>query len=197
MADEPTALETWTKRLARNWGALVQAGVAIVATIGTFALAPPALQGSGDPYLGFGRFLVAILAGIAFILARKRSRKKDSQFWVIATVASLAIASAGFVIYQVEAERRTCPCLVNGKVHQVVMGTVLTTWAEQLQKEEPSTCCQLLASFGHKEADVWTADSLARARRTLGLLYLMVVAGSAMAIMSVTQAVDCASRKKT
>ena len=197
MSEAKNALDTWIQNLTGRWTSLAQAGALLITVVGTFAIPPPpGLAGLSDPFLAFGRFLAVLMAGLVFVATRFYGRTRHTKWWVLASMAGLMITTGAFVMDQTESERRMVPCRYGKGTVQFVKGTRYTPEAAEFLKEEPSTDCQLLSSFGYEPRAVWDNDSLAVARRTLIGLYLLLVMGASTSMLAVLQTIECVSGTK-
>jgi hypothetical protein len=186
--------QTWLTTAKNTWALLMQAAVLILGVAGSFLLPPPGWTSSaGDKtVLRLGQFIVAVLAGLIFLLVQKWNKKKHAGRWAMFTIVFLALSIVAFFVYQQLLDTRTCQYAGQA----VVIGTQYTEHARSYLGENPnSTCSSLLDDFGGKADDIWTQDSINKSRYILAGSYILTLPLLTICIIAVIQAVSCSQAK--
>jgi hypothetical protein len=180
--------------MKQYWNRLVAFAAALMTLFAGFVIAPPGAGGK-NLWFNYGRFLVALLAGLWLLPMHSwTSRQYAWRWWAAAAV--LAVASGMAVVhYNQLLDRWT---VVYFQDQRVVIGQNYTDdaqkWrADELQAGRPLDDLRLLKSYAGDAAAVWE-DVLERQEK-LSLWYLAVVLLLASAVITVAQAGYCANSR--
>lgn len=182
------------KEARRTWGLLVQFACWIAIAIGKFVPEPPltTLTAPSDARLRhFAQFLGTVLLGVLLVFCMKWRKKTHTKQWVAVT-----IAVAAFTVGVFFAERWIRPawtCDYAGTT--ITIGTTLTRDAQEfrpklLGKEQ---CGDFLAAYGGRPFDVWDRPESEQHYLVLSILMVSIWLGAASCIVTVTQAIRCAT----
>src|SRR5688500_9811341 len=102
--------QNWLVSTKKIWTLLMQVAVFILGVAGSFLVAPPGWASSADnkTVVRLGQFIVAVLAGLIFLLVQKWNKKKHAGRWAMFTIVFLALSIVAFFIYQHLLDTRTC-----------------------------------------------------------------------------------------
>lgn len=152
---------------------LSQFGTLLLTAFGGFysRIAPP------EDSLKFWPGYASLVAGIAFILIANVKDKVRSVILWISFVPAIACPALYYVKYQgLVAAYGESP---------VICGTVYTAkGADYTSKNPGKTREELIKDFAGQTAEIWTEDSINRARLVLGLSYSAAVAFLAFAVLT-------------
>ena len=176
--------------LKDNWNRLTLFATALGTLFTTFVVLPPA-GGGEDMWYRYGTFLVALLTGLWFVpIARWGSSKFTLRWWAVAGFCTI-LSCVAFFWYNNRLERWTVPYW---RDRRAVVGEQLTPDALAYQKTSGETDpLRLLKSYAGNAEEVWRAEEIRSRQTTLSLAYVLTVLFLASAVVSVSQAVYCAS----
>jgi hypothetical protein len=189
-------MKKWLGWIRSTWGHLAQLACWIGAAIGTFLQQPPArsLTAAPDKSLRyFAQFIGAVFLGIIYILCLRWQRKKDVGRWVAITILGAAVTVGAFFADREFRSRSDWTCQYAGQT--LTIGGPLTPDAATYSKQlggEPA-CYDLLAFYGGDPYLIWQKVSIESHYQVLSWLMIAVWLGAATSIMSVTQAIRCAT----
>jgi hypothetical protein len=185
---------SWLKGTKRSWGLLAEVAVFIFGVVGGFVFPPPGWASADDKTLvRLGQFIVAVLAGLIFLVVQRWNRKKHVRRWAALAGAFLVLSVLAFFAYQHLLDTRTC--LYARK--QLVIGTQYTIHAETYARDNPnSTCTSLLEDFAGQAEDIWTKDSINNSRYILAGVYILTLPMFTVCIISVVQALYCSQSNR-
>src|SRR5688500_7281765 len=166
--------QNWLASAKKIWGLLMQVPVFILGVASTFLVAPPGwVTSAGDKtVVRLGKFIVAVLAGLIFLLVQKWNKKKHAGRWAMLTIVFLSLSILAFFVYQHLLNTRTCQYAGQA----VVIGTKYTEHGHSYLRETPnSTCSSLLDDFSGKTDDIWTQDSINTSRYILAGSYILTL----------------------
>jgi len=187
---------TLLANLRQHWRSLTQGAVFILSVIGSFLVPPPAgvTGGDGKVWLRLAQFVMAVLLGLMTVATYKQRHPKFAGRWAAAAVAFLILAVGAFFGYQYLTSM--CTCQYYGQT--IVIGSAYTQQGQYYAGQNPGiTCTGLLEDFVGKSEDVWTKDSITRCLFLMAGTYLSCVPLFGFCVMSLVQALYCASNKKT
>jgi hypothetical protein len=179
----------------QHWRSLTQGAVLILSVIGSFLVPPPAgvTGGDGKVWLRLAQFVMAVLLGLMTVVTYKQRQRKFAGRWAAAAVAFLILAVGAFFGYQYLTSRYTCQYYEQ----TIVVGSVYTQQGQYYVGQNPGITCEgLLEDFVGKAEDVWTKESITRCLFLLAGTYLSCVPLFGFCVMSLVQALYCASIKK-
>lgn len=185
-----------------TWNILVQVAVWVCAFIASMLLPPVSgvVESEQDPTARLSKytiFIIAVVIGLSFVLAKKLNRKKHVGLWVFMTLVFLG--SSVYLVNRNYQLNNTLTCSCNGK--SVIKGT---------QYKDPQVvavffprgvdCPILCKNFANPDGKVvpekvWTEDSINESRRTLFISYVICFPAVALTIISVVQAIYCSTRR--
>lgn len=180
--------------MKKTWGLLAQVAVFIFGVVGSFLLPPPGwVTAAGDTTIvRLAQFIVAVLAGLIFLLVQKWNRKKHVSRWAIIAMVCLVASVVAYFGYQHLLDTRTCEYAG----HRLVVGTVLTPHAQTYVAQNlDSNCKTLLEDFAGKADDIWTRNSVNRSRYLLAGAYILNLPLFTICIIAVVQALNCSRTK--
>jgi len=150
-----------------------QFGALLLTAFGGFysRIAPP------EDSLKFWPGYASLVAGVAFILiANVKDRVRSVILWV-SIIPAIACPAVYYVKYQSLAA-------AYGE-SRIICGTVYTAkGADYASKNPGETREELIRDFAGQTAEIWTEDSINRARVALGLSYSAAVASLAFAVLT-------------
>jgi hypothetical protein len=189
-------------RLKNTWNLLVQVGVWI-STFAASMLLPPVsglAENDADPtarLLKYTVFIIAVVVGLSFILAKKFNKKKHLWFWIILTV--LFLATSVVCVNRNYHLNNSLVCTCNHR--SVIKGTTYRE-PQVVSKFYPRgvDCSILCEHFVNNDGivipeKVWTEPSINDSRRTLFLSYLICFPAVALTVISIVQALYCSSKR--
>jgi len=187
-------MEKWLGWIRSTWGHLAQLACWVGAAIGTFLPQPPPTSLTEDPDQAlrhFAQFIGAVFLGMIYILCLRWERNKDVRKWVAIAILGAAVTVGAF--FADRALRPDWTCRYAGQT--LTIGGPLTPDTEAYRKRLGGelACSDLLAFSGGDPYRVWQKASVERHYRVLSWLMIMVWLGAATCIMSVTQAIRCAT----
>jgi hypothetical protein len=186
--------QNWLASTKKVWGLLMQVAVFILGVASGFLVGPPGWASSADDktVVRLGQFIVAVLAGLIFLLVQKWNKKKHTGRWAMYTIVFLALSIVAFFVYQHLLDTRTCQYAGQA----VVIGTQHTEHARSYVSENPnSTCSSLLDDFSGQAGDIWTRDSINKSRYILAGTYILTLPLLTICIIAVIQAISCSQAK--
>jgi outer membrane protein OmpA-like peptidoglycan-associated protein len=166
-----------------------EAGVAVVSLFGGFLrrIAPP----EGGHAKGW-TFFASLLAGLAFLSVKLLAKLPAALPLAASIVGAILILLLGVVLSWVYWESFNEKTIVYGPPNRVIVGNDYTPEARGFLAEHQGwPRGEVLAAFQGRVGDVWTAESLRRARRTLALEYAIAVGCLAFGLYF---AIDIANR---
>ena len=135
--------------------------------------------------------MISVWNGISS--AVRWSAPRDTFRWVIAAAVGAVAAIASFYIY--ESQWDASVATYQGQPQ--VVGDVLTPeGAEWVKQRGPADASQLLFDAAGDAGQIWTADSIARAKSRMRLTYVAGFPLVAVGILATLQAVHCALARK-
>ena len=185
--EEPSASQ-WLRNTGRLWSLLAAGAAWIFAVIGGFLLPPPIGTSKEDQRIWpqLAAFIVTVLAGLMFVAGRRWNKRKHSGWWAIISAALLVLAIGSLLGYQSLSYSRTCK--YNNRT--VVIGTVYTQQALRFLENHPGRSSEYLVNAAAgKVEDVWTKESIDRARIQLAVTYISCIPLFALCIIAVIQSI--------
>jgi hypothetical protein len=182
------------KNLRRTWGTLAQAACWIGVAIGTFVPEPPLTTLTAPPDVAlkrFAQFLGAVVLGVLLVLCRKWQQREHVKAWIVVTAVMATLTLGAF--FGERAARSAWTCGYAGRT--ITIGTRLTSDAQAYSSKlgGEATCDRLLADYGGDAFQVWHREDSERHYLLLSVLMIAIWLGSASCIISVTQALRCAT----
>jgi amino acid transporter len=180
--------------MKKTWGLLAQVAVFIFGVVGSFLLPPPGwVAAAGDTtVVRLAQFIVAVLAGLIFLLVQKWNRKKHVSRWAIIAMVCLVASVVAYFGYQHLLDTRTCEYAG----HRLVVGKVFTPHAQTyVAQNSNSNCTTLLEDFAGKADDIWTRNSINISRYLLAGAYILNLPLFTICIIAVVQALNCSRTK--
>jgi hypothetical protein len=185
-------LKNYLSLLKSNWVLLTQGAVFIVSAVAAF-IKPLSIF---DPISGmtkvraFSIFIVTILTGLFFYFNSRWWRKADASRWAMITLVCLVLCVIGFLIFQHLGDTRICQYDEAG----YVIGTEFTPQGARYVTLNPGISCkQLLMDFTGNVDDIWTDSSIIRSRLLLSLSYIVCFSLASVCLLSLLQAIKCAT----
>jgi hypothetical protein len=119
----------------------------------------------------------SLVAGIVFIIIANTKHKARAVILWISVLFALAFPALYYVKYQ------ALTTAYGGS--QVICGTVYTSkGADYTSKNPGKTKEEIIKDFAGQTAEIWTEDSINRARLVLGLSYSVAVAFFSFAVLT-------------
>ena len=114
--------------------------------------------------------------------------------WGAGALVFLALGSGAFFAYQILAARWTTAY----DQQRVVIGGVYTAYGREYHEQNPHlTPADLLMHFTRKVEKTWTRESLSQRRLVLAATYVLAMPLFTVSLMSILQAIHCATARKT
>jgi hypothetical protein len=183
-----------TKVFRRLWGSLVQLACWVGVTVGTFIPEPPLTTLTAAPDVSlrrFAQFLGAVVLGMFLVFCQKWQKRSNTGAWIKVTVAIMILTLSAF--FAERALRSGWTCAYAGNT--ITIGARLTRDAQAYSStlRGEVTCDRLLAEYGGDALQVWDRQESERRYLMLSLLMIATWLLAASCIISVTQAVRCAT----
>jgi len=137
------------------WHTMLQTAAWICAALSVFILEPPGHSLSGGAVLSWtllARFLVAICVGVILLVAIAFQDQRYLRTWLVLAGAGLVTGMALLGLYGSMVLLWTCE---TADGIRLVMGTTLTSKAQQWAAGGHDTCADLLAGFATDPLRVW------------------------------------------
>ena len=191
--DNPAA--DWFERSRKSWAMLAQAAVWVIGVIAGFLVPPPVgTPDEGKVWVHFAQFAITIVIGLVLLAALRWNRGKHAFVWGGVSLMFLILGTAMFFNYQLFAERWTAQY----NLQRVVIGSVFTPFGQDYHNQNPQfTRAQLVMDAGGQMEKIWTRESIEQRRIALAAMYVLAMPLFAVCIMSIVQAVHCATLKAT
>jgi len=187
-------LNQWYKQARNNWAVLAQASIWAIGIIGSFLLPPPVSISKEDEkiWLRLAQFVIAILLGLLFVVARKWNEERHSKWWATSGAVLLLLSLLLFVGYQYLSFSLTCKYYSQ----TVVVGSSYTPRGTYYVEKNPGISCEtLLKHFAGRVEDVWTKESITRNRIVLAVAYIGSIPFFVACIIGVIQALSITDKK--
>ncbi|MGB7283341.1 MAG: hypothetical protein WBE13_13845 [Candidatus Acidiferrum sp.] len=152
---------------------LSQFGSLLLTAFGGFysRIAPP------EDSLKFWPGYASLVTGVAFILIANVKNNVRSVILWISIVPAIVCPALYYVKYQ--------SLTATYSESQVICGTVYTAKGVDYTSKNPGkTREELIRDFAGQTAEIWTEDSISRARVVLGLSYSAAIASLAFAVLT-------------
>lgn len=179
-----------------RWNQLIVFSTAVMALLSRFVFAPPyALR--QQVWYKFGGFFVALAVGLWLVPVKLWASRKQLRGWWIAAVCLAILSCSSFLLYTSLIERWSLPYF---RDERVVIGSTRTPEAERdaaiLSKDGSEVDdLRLLRYVDGDPYQVWRGKEITRRSYILTGLYLCTILLLASAIITVTQAIYCASNE--
>jgi hypothetical protein len=182
------------KEVRRTWSLLVQFACWIAMAIGKFVPEPPLTTLTAPPdarLKHFAQFIATVLLGVLLVFCMKWRRKADRKPWVTVAMA-VAVFTVG-VFFAERGLRSAWTCDYSGTT--ITIGTTLTRDARDFRPKlgGKEQCGDFLAAYGGRPFDVWDRTESERHYLVLSILMVSIWLGAASCIVTVTQAIRCAT----
>jgi hypothetical protein len=182
-------------RMEGNWNVLIQAATWLTSLIAGFLLPPPvgSIEGDAGSLFRFAQFVVTVFVGLLVVPMLTWRRKVDTNRWWAVSLLTLVGGIAAFFSYR----WLTASWTATYDDSLVVVGSVLTEDGQYCRKEHPNASNdQMLKYLPGGPERVWTKASIDRNINILSLIYVLCMPVLTASVMSVTQAIYCASRPR-
>ena len=174
-------------QIGKKWKAISSVGAVVIATTTAFFRPPPVGESSG--LIAVGGFLATVSAGLIYVAMVRRSLPKDAMRWVIAAAVGTIAAVGSFYLYESMWDAHVAT--YQGQAQ--IVGDVLTPEGEAwVRQRGGADASQLLFDAAGQAEQIWTADSIARVKSRMRLVYLAGFPLVAIGILATLQAVHCA-----
>ncbi len=183
----------WLQQARKSWLVLAQGGLWIGAMVGGFLLPPPigVLGGDEKIWLRFGQFVIAMVLGLVFFVARRWKLRRHALRWWGGAVVFLAIGVAAFFRYQ----QLTLAWTSRYLGQRMVVGSVYTPQGLSYTKKNPGISGDdLIFDFAGVTEDIWTRESIDRRRLLLAATYVSCLPLFTLCLISVVQASQCGDK---
>ncbi|MBV9503901.1 MAG: hypothetical protein JO323_02740 [Acidobacteriia bacterium] len=182
--------------LKEHWNRLVGCAASLMTLFSGFVAAPPS-SGAGDMWFAYGKFLVAVLAGLLLLPMRIWSAREHAWQWWAVALAMAVGSTAVFLHYNQLLDRWTVPYW---RDRRAVVGSVLTPDAQhyllqQTSQGQPMDDLRLLKSYGGNAASVWNSEEISQRENRLVSWYLTAILLLAGMVIAIAQASYCLGRK--
>lgn len=175
--------------MQRHWRVLVGIASWILTVVGTF-LVPPSYASAGA-WETFGRFVVAILAGLLIIGFTVGGKRKHAWIWFSICVVTLATGGWAWISYTNCIDTSTLP--YGGS--RIVIGEHKNADAERYQRENGFTQEQLIMEYAGATERIWPVKEINAHRFRLCVLYLASLAAFSISMMTLVKALECITQK--
>ena len=182
----------------KQWQFLFNGAVWLFGIVATFVIPPSFLS---ESWINFARFVVAILTGLYSIAAVKWSARKHTMLWVVASVVFVIGTTASYFSYDGLLRDWTVRYPKNSP-SRVLIGKTYTDFAAAYREKFRGKNGFFLSDEdlvwdNDGPGGLWQEGEIEVRRRWAIAVYISTVVLPAFCIISVVQAVTCASRPKS
>lgn len=193
MASSP---ERWFTQVPELAATIMQSGVWIISLVGSFLIPPPEWMPLDDKiWLNLSQFIITVLIGLMFLIARRRNELKHIKWWGISSAILLVFSICLFLGYQYLSSTLTCDYLTK----KIIVGFEYTKQAQIYIDKNPNlieNCNELIMDFAGKSEDIWTRKSINLNRIKLATAYIGTLPFFALCLITMIQAVSITETKR-
>lgn len=190
-----TVPKEWIEHVRKIWAPLFHAAVWLASIVATFIIVP---FGSSPGLANFARFQIAIITGLLFVCSRYWGSRNATLAWSIATAIFMLGSTWSYFGYYGSMHAWTAANPGNPD-SRLLIGSKYTPLAQQ-QREQfrndnkyyPDDDRLVELNAGVK--GLWSEADIQRHGQILMAFYIGLMALSAASVISVTQALACATR---
>jgi len=183
--------KSWLQGFTKYWNLLADGAAVLLGIIGTFLYPPPPeISQDNEQWLGFARFIIAILIGLMFVLGLLWNRRKHTRIWWVTSFLALLLSVGAFFSYNYFSNQWTCRCFSG----RVVIGRASEKTRLGNGASADAACKDLLQENSCEAEQIWLADSIKQNRFLLAALYIACVPLFSICIVSLIQSIFCMTR---
>jgi cation transport ATPase len=183
--------KSWLQRITQYWNLIADGAAVILGIVGTFLYPPPPeIAKDNEQWLGFARFIIAVLIGLMFVLSLLWNRKKHTKIWWATSFITLILSIGAFFSYNYFSNQWTCRCFSG----RVVIGRAAEKTQLGNRSNADAACKDLLQENSCDAEQIWLADSIKLNRFLLAAMYIACVPLFSICIVSLIQSIFCMTR---
>jgi hypothetical protein len=175
--------------MKKHWRILVGIATWILTVVGTFLVAPA--YASTGAWENFGRFVVAILAGLVILGFKAAGQREHAWIWISLCVVTFLLGGWAWISYTKNVDALTVP--YGGS--RLVIGTHKDAGAARYQVENGFTDQQLVMEYAGATSRIWPEAEINANRFRFCLLYLASLAAFSVAMMTLVKTLECVAGK--
>ncbi|MEP6664395.1 MAG: hypothetical protein ABJC04_12110 [Verrucomicrobiota bacterium] len=182
------------KRSQKSWVMLAQTAAWMAGVLAGFLLPPPVgTAAESRVYVRFAQFVITLVIGFVLLAALRWKSPKNIFRWAATSAVFLLLGSAMFFGYQLFAARWTAEY----NSQHVVIGGTYTSFGHDYHRENPNLSpSDLVMDVAGATEKIWTQESLTQRRLLLAAMYVLAMPLFTVAVMSLLQAMQCATARK-